>query len=129
MKMTNEQAKRLDAAIEQAGLKWWEVSTKITDLNNTEEIEAAIEVIEAMCKEEKEVKTIQLQSIGKRKATEAKNIKVGDTLIWNFGATEKVTSIDYSKTGKTMFLGITCESGWTGTRRISTERLVAIQGL
>lgn len=75
------------------------------------------------------MKTIQLQSIGKRKATEAKNIKVGDTLIWNFGLTEKVTSIDYSKTGKTMFLGITCKSGWTGTRRISTERLVAIQGL
>lgn len=48
--MTNEQAKRLDAAIEKAGLKWWEVSTKITDFNNTEEIEAAIEVIEKMAK-------------------------------------------------------------------------------
>lgn len=75
------------------------------------------------------MKTIQLQSIGKRKATEAKNIKVGDTLIWNFGHTEKVTSISYSKSRKTMFLEIMCESGWTGIRRISTERLVAIQGL
>lgn len=75
------------------------------------------------------MKTIQLQSIGKRPATQAKNIKVGDTLIWNFGGTEKVTSIDYSKTGKTMFLGIVCDSGYKGTRRISTERLVAIQGL
>lgn len=75
------------------------------------------------------MKTIQLQSIGRKNATEAKNIKVGDILIWNFGETEKVTSIDYSKTGKTMFLGIICKSGWTGTRRISIERLVAIQGL
>ena len=75
------------------------------------------------------MKTIQLQSIGRRKATEAKNIKVGDTLIWNFGDTEKVTSINYSKTGKTMFLGIVCESGWSGIRKISTERLVAVKGL
>lgn len=48
--MTQEQAKRLDEAITKAGLNWWEVATKITDINNTEEIESAIEVIEKMGK-------------------------------------------------------------------------------
>lgn len=54
--MTKEQAKRLDAAIarynevSETEMYWWEVASKITDFNNTEEVEAAIEVIEAMSK-------------------------------------------------------------------------------
>ena len=52
--MTNEQAKRLDAAIakynevSETKMYWWEVSAKITDFNDKNEIEAAIEVIEKM---------------------------------------------------------------------------------
>ena len=52
--MTNEQAKRLDAAITKAGLNWWEVQEKIgfENFNNTQEIEATIAAIEQMAKTE-----------------------------------------------------------------------------
>ncbi|MGN0768460.1 MAG: hypothetical protein ACI4M8_03790 [Christensenellales bacterium] len=52
--MTNEQAKRLDAAIakynevSEEKMHWWEVTAKIVDLNNQKEVQAAIEVIEKM---------------------------------------------------------------------------------
>lgn len=52
--MTNEQAKRLDAAIakynevSETQMYWWDVTAKITDFYNTKEVEAAIEVIEKM---------------------------------------------------------------------------------
>lgn len=52
--MTNEQAKRLDAAIakynevSETQMYWWDVTAKITDFYNTAEIDAAIEVIEKM---------------------------------------------------------------------------------
>lgn len=74
------------------------------------------------------MKEVQLQGIGKRPATESKNIKIGDTLIWNYGATSKVIGVEFSKSGKT--LTITTISGSDGkqyTRRLGAERLVAIQ--
>ena len=74
------------------------------------------------------MKTIQLQSIGKRKATEAKNIKVGDTLIWNFGYTSKVVEI-VKETAHTIVIKSLCGDGNTYERRLGKERLVAIQGL
>jgi hypothetical protein len=74
------------------------------------------------------MKTIQLQSIGKRKATEAKNIKVGDTLIWNFGYTTKVLEI-VKETAHTIIIRSINESGKIHDRRLGKERLVAIQGL
>lgn len=72
--------------------------------------------------------TVQLQGIGKRPATAAKNIKIGDTLIWNYGATSTVKKIEFSKTGKT--LTITTISNGDGKeyqRRLGAERLVAIK--
>lgn len=74
------------------------------------------------------MKTIQLQGIGKHPATEAKNIQIGNTLVWNFGATSTVKAIEFSKTGKT--LTITTISGSDGKeyqRRLGAERLVAIR--
>lgn len=55
--MTKEQAQRLDEAIakynevSETPMYWWDVTAKITDFNNTKEIDAAIEVIEKMIKE------------------------------------------------------------------------------
>lgn len=75
------------------------------------------------------MKTIQLQSIGRRNATEAKNIKVGDTLIWNFGYTTKVLEI-VKETACTIVIRTLNEfNGNTYERRLGKERLVAIQGL
>lgn len=74
------------------------------------------------------MKQIQLQGIGKRTATEAKNIKVGDVLIWNFGATSQVIGIEFSKTGKTLTIQtISGSDGKQYERRLGAERLVAIQ--
>lgn len=52
--MTNEQAKRLDAAIAKAGLNWWEVQRKVgfDVFNDIVAIETTIEAIEKMAKEE-----------------------------------------------------------------------------
>lgn len=72
------------------------------------------------------MKYIQLQGIGKRAATEAKNIKVGDTLIWNFGSTSQVIGVEFSKTGKTLTI-TTIAGGKQYERRLGAERLVAIQ--
>lgn len=75
------------------------------------------------------MKMIQLQSIGWQPATEAKNIKVGDILIWNFGGTEKIEKMEKSKTGKTLILTVLCEDQNTYTRRLSVNTLVAVKGL
>lgn len=71
------------------------------------------------------MKTIQLQRIGRMEATEAINIKKGDTLIWNFGCTEKVLDI-IKETEKTILIDIICESGYRSTRRLNKNSLVAI---
>lgn len=72
---------------------------------------------------------LHLQGIGEQNATQAQNIKVGDVLIWNYGFTETVTSIEQSKSGKMLYFSISCPSGYIGTRRITKNRLVAVQGL
>lgn len=50
LKMTKEQAQRLDAAIAKNNLYWWEVLEKIgfENYSNHEVVEAAIEVLEKM---------------------------------------------------------------------------------
>lgn len=76
------------------------------------------------------MKTIHLQGIGEKKATEAKNIKVGDVLIWNYGGREKVTRIQPSKTGKSMTLSIEIKKhNYKGNRRIGGNTLVATEEL
>lgn len=69
---------------------------------------------------------IQLQGIGKRKAIVAKDLKVGMVTIWNYGFTETVKSIEFSKTGKTLKAVIVSESGKEYERKLSATRLVAI---
>jgi hypothetical protein len=49
---------------------------------------------------------MRLQGIGMVAAVEAGTIKVGDILRWNFGGLERVTSVDFTKTGKTIIVGI-----------------------
>jgi predicted RecA/RadA family phage recombinase len=72
------------------------------------------------------MKTIQLQGIGKLPATEAANIKAGDVLVWNFGETELVVSIE-KQTAQSIWVEITSQNGYHGTRRMMKKRLVAIK--
>ena len=72
--------------------------------------------------------TIRLQGIGVVEGIKAKNIKIGDELVWNFGGTSKVVAIEFSKTGKT--LTITTEvDGVEYQRRLNAERIVAVKEL
>lgn len=49
---------------------------------------------------------MRLQGIGMVEAVEAGTLKVGDITRWNFGGLEEITSIEFSKTGKTIIVGI-----------------------
>lgn len=68
---------------------------------------------------------VHLQYVGKVNGIKAKNMQVGDILMWNGGATSKVVAIEFSATGKT--LNVTTEvNGVEYTRRMGADRLVAI---
>lgn len=70
-------------------------------------------------------KTIRLQGLGLYKADSAKDIKVGDSLVWNFGETSTVTSIT-KETEKSIWIEETCKSGNTYNRRFLKTRPVKI---
>lgn len=76
--------------------------------------------------------TIQLQGLGKVAATEAQNLKVGDVTVWNYGGLETITSIEFSKTGKTLTAGIEYFDTFynkvvQSTRKFKATRIVGIQ--
>lgn len=81
----------------------------------------------------RDMKTIQLQSIGRKNAIPAKELKVGDVMIWNFGGREKVTKIIPSKTGKSLTIDIKYDSMFggevNGKRRLNIDTLVATEKL
>jgi hypothetical protein len=73
---------------------------------------------------------MRLQGIGMVEGTEAGNLKVGDITRWNNGGLEKITSIELSKTGKTIICGIEY-MGYFGEmvqseRKMRTTREVSI---
>ena len=70
---------------------------------------------------------IQLQSVGQVDARKVSNLKVGDITMWNSGATERVTKIEPSESGKTYKVTIkSSASGNTYERKMSADRLVGI---
>lgn len=77
------------------------------------------------------MKTIHLQQIGRTKATEAKNLKVGDVTVWNGGATETITSVEFTKTKKSVYIGIEYVNFYgklvKSIRRLGADRLVGIK--
>ena len=73
-------------------------------------------------------KQIQLQHIGKRNAIPANELKVGDIMICNFGDTQTFTSLEKSKTGKTIKYTVLCHGKYydgktTATRLFAVERI------
>lgn len=70
------------------------------------------------------MKTIHLQSIGEKYATEAKNLKPGDVLIWNHGGRESVGNITPTKTGKSLNVQIKYRD-FHGKEVVSNRRLGA----
>lgn len=68
---------------------------------------------------------IQLIGYGLVEAKRAKEIKPGDTLVWNYGVTSLVDSIE-KETRTQIVIRTIAESGKTYTRRMGKERLVGV---
>ena len=73
--------------------------------------------------------TVKLQGIsGQQKGTAAKDLKIGDVIIWNYGYKSEVVEIIPSKTGKTItFMLKSFESGNINACKIGADRLVVIE--
>ena len=72
--------------------------------------------------------TTRLQGLGIREGIKAKNLKVGDVLVWNNGGTSLVKEITFSKTRKTLTIVEECK-GQDYTRRLGAERIVVVKEL
>ena len=70
---------------------------------------------------------MRLQGIGMVEGTPAAEIKIGDTLMWNYGGTSEVLEIKKSKTGKTLYLKTRSNSDdKIYDRTLRAKRLVCI---
>ena len=67
--------------------------------------------------------SIQLQSVGLVKGTRAGEIKIGTTLLWNFGATSVVREIT-KETKKSIWFLTETENGNTYNRRFLKTRII-----
>ncbi|MCR0201005.1 hypothetical protein MKC79_09810 [[Clostridium] innocuum] len=72
---------------------------------------------------------IKLQGIyAPLKAIYAKNLKIGDITVWNYGYKEKVLDITFTKSNKSVRVKIlSIESGKEFTRTLRINRLIAIE--
>lgn len=71
------------------------------------------------------MKKIQLIGYGWVDAQPAKNVKQGDILMWNYGVTSVVESIE-KEAPKQIVIKERYQSGKSYTRRMGKERLVCI---
>ena len=74
-------------------------------------------------------KLIKLQGVyGHHKGTPAKELKIGDVLVWNYGETSEVVGMKPSKTGKTIVFQMkSTQDGEVRDRRMNAETLVVVQ--
>lgn len=72
---------------------------------------------------------IKLQGIyNPLKAVHAKDLKIGDITVWNYGYKEKVLGITFTKSHKSVRVKIlSIESGEDFTRTLRVNRLVAVE--
>ena len=73
--------------------------------------------------------TVKLQGIhGQQKGTPARDLKVGDLIVWNYGYKSEVMEIVPSKTGKMItFMLKSLESGNISPRKMGADRLVVTE--
>lgn len=73
--------------------------------------------------------TVKLQGIsGNQTGTPAKELKIGNVIVWNFGYKSEVVDIVPSKTGKTItFMLKSLDSGNISPRKMGADRLVVIE--
>jgi len=100
-------------------------------LNNYARIAGDNETVTTPKLAEKEEKpltgVVRLQGIGLCNGIMAREIKVGDTLVWNQGYTSKVKTILFSASGKTMEIIEVYKDDKEYTRKLKSDRLVVIK--
>lgn len=70
---------------------------------------------------------VQLQGIGKREAKPVSELKIGDVIMWNFGATSTVVELIPTKSGKSIKCMLKSnQDGIIRDRMMRVDRLVAI---
>ena len=72
------------------------------------------------------MKTIHLQFIGKLQAKPAKEIKLNDAIIYNYGETSKVLSI-IRETNKSIWFQLLSDRGKTYTKQYNKNTLLAFK--
>ncbi len=72
---------------------------------------------------------VKLQGVpGYQKGTAAKDLKIGDNLVWNGGETSKVVGFEPSETGKTILFRMkSSQDGIVRDRRMKADTLVVVQ--
>lgn len=72
---------------------------------------------------------IKLQGIsGQQAGTHAKDLKIGNIIVWDYGYKSEVVEIVPSKTGKTFtFLLKSLEDGKIRDRKMGADRLVVVE--
>lgn len=73
--------------------------------------------------------TVKLQGIsGHQAGTQAKDLKIGDVIVWNYGYKSEVVDIIPSKTGKTITFSLkSFESGNINARKMGADRLLVVE--
>ena len=73
--------------------------------------------------------TVKLQGIyGQQAGTAAKNLKIGDVIIWNFGYKSEVVDLIPSKTGKTITTMLkSLEDGKIRPRKMCADALIVVE--
>lgn len=107
-----------------------EQAVKLQSEMKYEEANALLKILE----ESREIDTtpenlIKLQGVyGHHKGTPAKELKIGDVLVWNYGETSEVVGMEPSKTGKTIVFQMkSTNDGEVRDRRMNVETLVVVQ--
>lgn len=73
------------------------------------------------------METIQLQGIGKREAKPVRELKIGDTIVWNFGMTSTVVDLIPTKSGKSIKCMLRSnQDGIVRNRLMRVDSLIAI---
>lgn len=70
------------------------------------------------------MQTIHLQGIGEKKAVTARELKVGDILMWNFGYTSTIIEI-LKETAKSITIKTKNKDNYIGIKRLFKTTLVA----
>jgi hypothetical protein len=69
------------------------------------------------------MKLMRLQGVGMVEGTEAGKIEVGDIIYWNFGYTNTISKVEFTKSKKTIKVSF---SETEGTRNFRINRLVCL---